>query len=163
MLKRLSLLLIIPLLISALAACSTPKTTTTSTVISTTTTITTATTKPGTLSALLNVPFTLAPGQTARIESEGMDIRFVDVTGDSRCPQGVECIWAGQVTCAMEITGNNILNQVTLSDSAGSGAATGQDFQNYHIFFSVTPSPVAGKLIDAKDYRLTLTVSQIRY
>ena len=163
MLKRLSLLLIFPILVSVLAACGTPKTTTTSTVISTTTTTTTATTTPGTLSASLNVPFTLAPGQTARIESEGMDIRFINVTGDSRCPQGVECIWAGQVTCAMEITKNSVLNQVTLTDSAGSGAATGQDFQNYHIFFSVTPSPVAGKLIDANDYRLTLTVNQIRY
>ena len=163
MLKRLLWLLIFPVLLSALAACGTPKMTTTSTVISTTTTTTTATTTPGTLPALLNVPFTLAPGQTTRMESEGMDIRFVYVTGDSRCPQGVECIWAGQVTCAVEITKNNILNQVTLTDSAGSGASTGQDFQNYHIFFSVTPSPVAGKLIDGNDYRLTLTVSQLRY
>ena len=162
MLKRLSLLLIFILLISGLAGCNTQKTTTT-VVISPTTTTTTATTTPGTLPALLNVPFTLAPGQTARIESEGMDIRFVNVTGDSRCPQGVECIWAGQVTCAMEITKNNIKNQVTLTDSAGSGASTGQDFQNYHIFFSVTPSPVAGKLINGNDYRLTLTVNQIRY
>ena len=162
MLKRLSLLLIFPILISAIAGCS-PQKTTTTVVISPTTTATTTTTTPGTLPALLNIPFTLAPGQTARIESEGMDIRFVDVTGDSRCPQGVECIWAGQVTCAIEITKNNILNQVTLTDSAGSGAATGQDFQNYHIFFSVTPSPVAGKLIDGNDYRLTLSVSQIRY
>ena len=162
MLKRLSLLLIFPVLISALAGCGTQKTIT-PIVISTTTTTTTAATTPGTQLVFLNVPFTLAPGQTARIDSEGMDIRFVDVTGDSRCPQGVECIWAGQVTCAIEITKNNILNQVTLTDSAGSGAATGQDFQNYHIFFSVTPSPVAGKLIDGNDYRLTLTVSQIRY
>jgi len=162
MLKRLSLLLIFILLISGLAGCNTQKTTTT-VVISPTTTTTTATTTPGTLPALLNVPFTLAPGQTARIESEGMDIRFVNVTGDSRCPQGVECIWAGQVTCAMEITKNNIKNQVTLTDSAGSGAATGQDFQNYHIFFSVTPSPAAGKLIAGNDYRLTMTISQLRY
>jgi hypothetical protein len=162
MLKRLSLLLIFPVLISALAGCGTQKTTTT-VVISPTTTTTTATTTPGTQLVFLNVPFTLAPGQTARIDSEGMDIRFVDVTGDSRCPEGVECIWAGQVSCAVEITKNNILNQLTLSDSAGSGASTGQDFQNYHIFFSVTPSPAAGKQIAGGDYRLTLTVSQIRY
>ena len=162
MLKRLSLLLIILMLIPALAGCSTPKTTT-KVVISPTTVTPTVATTPGTLMALLNVPFILAPGQTARIDSEGMDIRFVGVTGDSRCPQGVECIWAGQVSCAVEITKNNILNQVTLTDSAGSGASTGQDFQNYQILFSVTPSPVAGKTIAAGDYRLTLTVSQLRY
>jgi hypothetical protein len=162
MLKRFSFLLIFPILISAITGCSAQKTTTT-VVISPTTTTTTATTTPGTQLVFLNVPFTLAPGQTARIESEGMDIRFVDVTGDSRCPQGVECIWAGQVSCAVEITKNNILNQITLTDSAGSGASTGQDFQNYQILFSVTPSPVAGKTITKSDYRLTLTVSQLRY
>ncbi|MGA7728912.1 MAG: hypothetical protein WCA62_08695, partial [Dehalococcoidales bacterium] len=79
------------------------------------------------------------------------------------CPAGVECIVAGQVSCAVEITKNNILNQITLTDSAGSGASTGQDFQNYLILFSVTPSPVVGKAIAAGDYRLTLNVSQLRY
>jgi len=48
--------------------------------------------------ASLNSQFTLAPGQTVRIQSESMDIKFIGVTGDSRCPRGVECIWAGQVT-----------------------------------------------------------------
>ncbi len=117
----------------------------------------------GTTKVSLNSPFTLAPGQTARIESEGMDIRFVDVTGDNRCPAGVECIVAGQVSSAVEITKNNIVNQVTLTDSAGSGASTGQDFQNYQILFSVSPSPIAGKTTAKSDYRLTLTVSQLRY
>jgi hypothetical protein len=158
MLKRLSLLLIFLMLLSAIVGCS-PKTTT----ASQTTTTTTATTTQSAQPAFLNVPFTLAPGQTVRIQSESMDIRFVGVTGDSRCPQGVECIWAGQVSCAVEITKYDIVNQLTLSDSAGSGASTGQDFQNYQILFSVTPSPTAGKTIAGDDYRLTLTVSQLRY
>ena len=117
----------------------------------------------GPTKASLNVPFTLAPGQTLTIASEKMDIKFVGVTQDNRCPAGVECIVAGQVSCVVEITKNNILNEITLTDSAGSGAATGQDFQNYQILFNVTPSPVVGKTIAAGDYRLTLTVSQLRY
>jgi len=63
----------------------------------------------------------------------------------------------------MEITKNNIKNQVTLTDSAGSGASPARIFQIITFFFSVTPSPVAGKLINGNDYRLTLTVNQIRY
>jgi hypothetical protein len=113
--------------------------------------------------ASLNSQFTLAPGQTVRIQSESMDIKFIGVTGDSRCPRGAECIWAGQVSCAVEITKNKIINQVTLTDSAGSGAATGQDFQNYQILFSITPYPEIGKTISKNDYRLTLTVSQLHY
>jgi hypothetical protein len=115
------------------------------------------------LKASLNSQFTLAPGQSARIDSEGMDIRFIGVTEDSRCAKGVECIWAGQVSCAVEITKNNIKNSITLTDSAGSGTSTGTDFQNYHITFSVSPYPVAGQTIQKGDYRLSLTVSQIRY
>ena len=117
----------------------------------------------GPTKASLNVPFTLAPGQTLTIASEKMDIKFVGVTQDNRCPAGVECIVAGQVSCVVEITKNNILNEITLTDSAGSGASTGQDFQNYLILFSVTPSRVVGKTIAAGDYRLTPTVSQLRY
>jgi hypothetical protein len=113
--------------------------------------------------ASLNSHFTLAPGQTVRIQSESVDIKFIGVTGDSRCPKGAECIWAGQVSCAVEITKNKIINQVTLTDSAGSGASTGQDFQNYQILFSVTPYPEIGKTISKNDYRLLLTVSQLRY
>ena len=117
----------------------------------------------GTTKVSLNSPFTLAPGQSARIESEKMDIKFIDVTQDSRCPAVVECFATGQVSCAVEITKFNIQNQITLTDSAGSGASTGQDFQNYQILFSVSPSPVAGKTIAKSDYRLSLTVSQLRY
>ena len=117
----------------------------------------------GTTKVSLNSLFTLAPGQSARIQSEKMDIKFIDVTQDNRCPSGVECFTASQVSCAVEITKFNIQNQITLTDSAGSGTSTGYDFQNYQILFSVSPSPIAGKTIAGGDYRLTLTVSQLTY
>ena len=113
--------------------------------------------------ASLNSQFTLAPGQSARIDSETMEIRFIGVTEDSRCAAGVECIWAGQLSCALEITRNGVKNSVTLTDSAGSGSSTGTDFQNELITFSVSPYPTAGKTIPKGDYRLSMTVSQLRY
>jgi len=96
------------------------------------------------------------------IASGKMDIRCIDDTEDSRCPDGVECFWAGQVSCAIEITKFSVKNSITLTDT-GSGMSTGYDFQNYQTLFSVTPSPVAGKKIAKSDYRLTLIVSQLRY
>ena len=115
------------------------------------------------LKASLNSQFTLAPGQSARIDSETMEIRFIGVTEDSRCAAGVECFWAGEVSCAVEITHNNIKDSITLTDSAGSGTSTGTDFQNYKITFTVSPYPTAGKTIAKGDYRLSLTISQLRY
>ena len=133
--KQICLLLVLVLLMPLLSACS------------------------SSLKASLDNQFTLTPGQSARITSEGMDIKFIGETQDSRCPTGVECIWAGQVICDIELTKDGNKNQVTLTESAGSGLTTGYTFQNYKITFAVSPYPVAGKTIAKNDYRLSLTVS----
>lgn len=111
--------------------------------------------------ASLNSQFTLAPGQTVRIQSESMDIKFIGVTGDSRCPRGVECIWAGQVTCDIEITKDGVKNTVQLKTVAPTNSSWGNTFQKYQLSFDVTPYPEAGKTTNKNDYRLLLTVSII--
>ena len=132
--KRIFLLLVLVILVLLLSGCSSP------------------------LKASLDTQFTLAPGQSARIASESMDIKFIGETQDSRCPTGVDCFWAGQVVCDIELTKDGNKNQVSLAESAGSGLATGYTFQNYKITFAVSPYPVAGKTIAKSDYRLSLTV-----
>jgi hypothetical protein len=134
--RRINLLLILVLCTSLLAGCS------------------------SSIKASLDNQFTLAPGQSARIASESMTIKFIGVTADSRCATGVECIRAGDVICGVEITKDGILNSVTLTDTAGSGMTEGYVFQNYTIVFSVSPYPVASKTIAKADYRLTLKVSK---
>lgn len=44
---------------------------------------------------LVNVPVTLAMGNSATLRP-GLSISF-DRVDDSRCPQGVQCVWAGQL------------------------------------------------------------------
>ena len=114
----------------------------------------------GSLKASLDNQFTLAPRQSARIASEGMDIKFIGETQDSRCPTGVECIRAGDVSCDIEITKDGTKNPITLTDTAGSGTTEGYTFQNYQFLFSVSPYPEAGKTTAKGDYRLTLNVSK---
>ncbi len=111
----------------------------------------------------LNSQFTLAPGESARIDSVPMTIKFIGETQDSRCPTMVQCFWPGQVSCDIEITKDGNKNRVTLSDSLGSGLTTGYTFQNYKISFSVSPYPEAKRPIAKRDYRLSLTVSEIPY
>ena len=133
--KRISLLLVLVLFMTLLAGCSSP------------------------LKVSLDNQFTLAPGQSASIASESMEIKFIGENQDSRCPTGVDCFWAGQVICDIELTKDGNKNQIALTESAGSGLATGYTFQNYKITFSVSPYPEAGKTIAKGDYRLTLKVS----
>ena len=137
--KRISFLLVLVLLLPVLSGCSNP------------------------IKASLGTQFTLAPGQTARIDSELMTIKFIGETQDSRCPTGVECIRAGDVSCDIEITKDGTKNPIILTDTAGSGATEGYTFQNYEIIFSVSPYPEAGKTIAKSDYRLSITISQLAY
>jgi len=106
----------------------------------------------------LDSEFTLSIGQTARIASEGMSIKFVTVTSDSRCPKDVECIQAGVVTCETEITKDNVKTQLFLGEVGtmiNNTPTLGYDFT-----FHVSPYPEAGKKITKGDYRLYLIVSK---
>ena len=134
MLKRIYLLLSFVLLIPILSGCS------------------------NALNASLDSQFTLAPGQPARIASEAMEIKFISVTTDSRCPTGVECIQAGVVTCNIEITKDNVKTQLFLGEVGT--MINNTPFQNYTFTFHVLPYPEAGKKIPKGDYRLYLTVSK---
>ena len=137
MLKRFCSLLILVLLIGTLSGCS------------------------NTLQASLSSEFSLSVGQSARITSEAMDIKFIDVTEDSRCPRDVQCIWAGRVSCDIEITKDGSTNTITLTDTAGSGSSEGITYQNYKIIFSVSPYPAKAEEKIAKgDYRLSMTVNK---
>ncbi|MBT2211593.1 MULTISPECIES: hypothetical protein [Actinomadura] len=49
-------------------------------------------------------PFTLAPGQTGRLDGGALTVRFDGVSDDSRCPATVDCVWAGSATVHLTIT-----------------------------------------------------------
>jgi hypothetical protein len=111
------------------------------------------------VTAGLGEKFNLAIGQSATITGEDLEIRFAKVIGDSRCPQGVECFWAGEVSSQIEITyaGSSYEKVLTQSDAS----ATAQtDFGDYIIKFDFKPYPKAGEKIKDKDYRLELQINK---
>jgi len=110
----------------------------------------------GEIKAALGEKFTLAIGQSAAITGENLEIRFVEVIGDSRCPQGVQCIWAGEASSHIEITYADSKYQLVLTQPSDSEA----EFASYLIRFNLTPYPVAGKQIQDRDYRLELQIEK---
>jgi hypothetical protein len=114
----------------------------------------------GIIKTSLNKEFTLAIGQTATISVEKLDIKFLDVTEDSRCPKDVTCIWAGQVNCSLEITHAVVTEQVKLTQLGLNDANAGQTVSGYSYAFTVEPYPESGKQIVKEDYRLRMTVSK---
>jgi hypothetical protein len=111
-----------------------------------------------TISASLGRQFTLSIGQTASISSEKLDIKFLDITEDSRCPKDVTCIWAGQVSCALKLKSGGKAESVKLTQPGLADAGSRQKLGAYTYIFNVEPYPESGREIQKKDYLLLMTV-----
>ena len=111
------------------------------------------------VTAVVGEVFTIGVGQSARITGEDMVIKFDEVVGDSRCPQGVTCIWEGQASSRVTISYQGADYPMVLT-LLGSADETKASFVRYTLTYSLKPYPVQGKKISPKDYRLTLTVTK---
>src|SRR5574342_1006413 len=55
----------------------------------------------------LATQFQLKAQQTAILETENIQIKFLNVTEDSRCPSDVACVWEGMATIIVNIKLND--------------------------------------------------------
>ena len=106
--------------------------------------------------------FQLAIGESATpADGGGVTVTFADVTGDSRCPTGVTCIWAGEVTIALDLAAaGQAPTRVELTagpDATKASAAL--DGHTLHLL-RVDPYPKAGKPIERSQYRATLRLER---
>jgi len=114
----------------------------------------------GKIQARLNEEFVLSVGQRASIVGENLEIKFLDVMEDSRCPNGVTCIWAGRVTCMVELKQAGSSYQMALTESGLTSEYSKETYEGYRLAFHVMPYPEAGQEIDKDAYRLHLIVSK---
>ncbi len=112
----------------------------------------------GNVSASLGREFTLPVGKTAVISGENLALEFMEVTADSRCPRGVQCVWAGEAKCRVLVTYKGLTMEVVLTQPGGS--LTTQDFAQYKMNFRLEPYPEAGKKIASSDYKLVMTITR---
>jgi hypothetical protein len=119
----------------------------------------TSTVNPASVS--LGQTVTLAIGEKVSITGESLAISFDKVVTDSRCPTGVECFWAGEVSCLVDITLQGDTESLILTEPGATSSPVTRDFNPYRIAFSVSPYPQAGKEIPSKDYRLQITITRV--
>jgi len=108
--------------------------------------------------ANLGQEFSLNIGQSASIQGEELQIKFLNVIGDSRCPIGATCVWQGEVSCMVEITYYESLHRVVLTQPGLTDEPFSQAFKEYQITFRVEPYPEVGKIISENEYQLLLIV-----
>lgn len=89
-------------------------------------------------------------------------IRFDSVVGDSRCAEGVQCIWAGRADCVFSLTKGGNTQQVTLATGDMSQGGTGEaKFGAYTLKIkAINPPKKQGPPIPQKDYKATLVLVQ---
>lgn len=116
---------------------------------------------PSDVQARLNEEFSLSMGQRALIPGENLEIRFDEVIEDSRCPRDVTCIWAGRVTCTVELTHVGSSYRMALTEPGLTDEYSKEMYEGYELTFHVTPYPEAGKKILRDAYWLHLIVSKL--
>jgi len=109
------------------------------------------------VAADIEKPFSLKINQTAHIESAGLEMTFVTVKEDSRCPSDVVCVWAGQISIVIDVKSGGNSSQLTLALSGGQSQS--RSFGNYSIkLVDVQPYPISTKKNSPSDYLATLVV-----
>lgn len=117
---------------------------------------------PDTLSdtkAPLNEEFRIKIGQQVTIKK--ISVKFSDVNNESRCPTGVQCIWAGNAAVVVDVAKKT--KKVVRATLNTNPAVQPNEFEykGYKIrLVGLNPYPKSGHQIDRKDYEATLIVTK---
>jgi len=106
----------------------------------------------------LREQFFLHIGQSANLKGEELQIKFLDVVEDSRCPRGVTCIWEGRISCLVEITYRESIHNVVLTEPGLTNFPSEKPFQQYTFTYHIEPYPEAGTDIAKEEYQLELKI-----
>ena len=99
------------------------------------------------LKAAQNGIIYLNEGENKFLKEYGMNITFKKMIEDSRCPEGVNCIWAGVATAEIEVMGvetRPMKIKISTMQDASKGYFASQNFNGYQIeMANLTPYPKA--------------------
>ncbi|KHD06014.1 hypothetical protein PN36_18145 [Candidatus Thiomargarita nelsonii] len=102
--------------------------------------------------AQLGVPFNLFVGQSAILDD--LEIQFVAIQEDSRCPTDGNCIWAGNVVVVLQVPKGG---EVLLNTNSDVGP-TAVKLDKYRLELEkVSPEPISTQAIS--EYEITLVVT----
>ena len=107
----------------------------------------------------LNQQFTLAPGEAATVVGASLQVRFVRVTGDSRCPGDATCIQGGDAIVQVNVgNGSGTVDyELHTGDSSRSAVSHGA----FRVeLVNLEPYPFSSRPFSPDQYRATLKVSR---
>lgn len=117
--------------------------------------------KAGGEAAILGKEFSLLIGESVAIKGENLEITFLKVLEDSRCPKGVQCVWQGRAKSLVRFVSKNT-TELELTEPGLTDSLAQYTFQDYYITFRLLPYPEAGREITADQYRLQMTINKLK-
>lgn len=103
--------------------------------------------------------FKLRAGGRAVLEGEGLKVRFDSVAGDSRCPTGVTCVWAGNAEVLVEADSGGGPAVLRLNTHGGENYPKEARHRQYVVVLvGLTPHPAKDARTKAADYEATLVI-----
>lgn len=94
-----------------------------------------------------------------KFSRSNLTIKFVSLIEDSRCPEGTNCVWAGNAKIKIEVGKGGKKETFEVNTNLGQKGAT---YHGYAIeFISLTPAPKENIRINRNGYVATFAVSRM--
>jgi hypothetical protein len=103
--------------------------------------------------------FTLRPGEIAQISGTQLQVAFRRVENDSRCPQDVTCVWAGDALVQLEVAlARTAWVPVALHTTLEPRRA--EQFGYTIELVGLSPQPTSTQAIPAQNYSVSLRITR---
>ncbi len=109
----------------------------------------------------LGESFQLKVGESVRIEAEALEIGFEEVSTDSRCPKGEQCIWEGDATVKVWLQKTSETRKTIELHTTPKKQESEPCYLDYGVKLQrLDPYPISGKTIQQGDYQATFEVTR---
>ena len=95
-----------------------------------------------------------------KFSTSKLNVKFVEMVEDSRCPKGTNCVWAGNAKIKIEVKRNGSAAQ-TIELNTGMGDKSARYDGLLIELISLTPEPANNVRINKNGYVATLAVSRL--
>ena len=109
---------------------------------------------------VLEQEFKLKIGETAKLKPEGMEVEFHSVAEDSRCPTGVNCVWAGNAKILLKVK-KDAGQPADVELNTNINPKTSRYLEYELRLRELRPYPASDTTIKSSEYEVTLTVHKL--
>jgi hypothetical protein len=107
----------------------------------------------------LDKEFELKINQQAMLEDEGLAVEFESVLEDSRCPEGVDCIWSGNAKIKIKL--DKKMQTPATSELNTDAGPKSSSYLNYEVkLVALKPRTKANEAIKPSEYIAALIIKK---